>query len=171
MTFRLQICRSRIVDAIGDPTVRVDIKSIQSWAMTAQVATGYRVGRAFLAGDAAHRFPPTGGLGLNTGVADVHNLAWKLAWVIAGRADEALLDTYERERRPVGAPPPPTRWPTSTDMFDVVATLGLPRRAVRMLPRAVAAIPRLAPAAPRAGTHPWAHQDGISAASLGQVAG
>jgi hypothetical protein len=101
----------------------------------------------FLAGDAAHRFPPTGGLGLNTGVADVHNLAWKLAWVIAGR-DEALLDTYERERRPVGTAATADSVANFDGMFDVVATLGLPRRAVRMLPQAVAAIPDWVPRRP-----------------------
>ena len=146
--FPAAICRRHIIDAIGDPAVRVDIKSIQTWAMTAQVATDYRVGRVFLAGDAAHRFPPTGGLGLNTGVADVHNLAWKLAWVIAGRADEALLDTYERERRPVGAAATADSVANFDGMFDVVATLGLPRRAVRMLPQAVAAIPDWVPRRP-----------------------
>jgi 2-polyprenyl-6-methoxyphenol hydroxylase-like FAD-dependent oxidoreductase len=146
--FPAAICRRHIVDAIGDPTVRVDIKSIQPWAMTAQVATAYRVGRAFLAGDAAHRFPPTGGLGLNTGVADVHNLAWKLAWVMGSRAGEALLDTYERERRPVGAAATADSVANFDGMFDVVATLGLPRRAVRMLPRAVDAIQDWAPRRP-----------------------
>jgi len=55
----------------------------------------------FLVGDSAHRFPPSGGLGLNTGVQDAHNLAWKLAWVERGLAAPALLDTYEAERRPV----------------------------------------------------------------------
>jgi hypothetical protein len=69
--------------------------------MTAEVAERFRVGRVFLAGDAAHRFPPTGGFGLNTGVQDVHNLAWKLALVLTGRAPAALLDTYEQERQPV----------------------------------------------------------------------
>jgi 2-polyprenyl-6-methoxyphenol hydroxylase-like FAD-dependent oxidoreductase len=146
--FPAAICRRHVVDAIGDPAVRVDIKSIQTWAMTAQVASHYRIGRVFLAGDAAHRFPPTGGLGLNTGVADVHNLAWKLAWVIAGRSDEALLDTYERERRPVGAAATADSVANFDGMFDVVATLGLPRQAVRMLPQAVAAIPDWVPRRP-----------------------
>jgi hypothetical protein len=69
--------------------------------MTAQIAARYRHGRIFLAGDAAHRFPPSGGLGLNTGIADAHNLAWKIAALRRGWAAPDLLDTYETERRPV----------------------------------------------------------------------
>jgi hypothetical protein len=69
--------------------------------MSKQVAVNYRKGRVILAGDAAHRFPPTGGFGLNSGVQDAHNLAWKLAYVLEGRAAEQLLDTYDVERRPV----------------------------------------------------------------------
>jgi 2,4-dichlorophenol 6-monooxygenase len=69
--------------------------------MSAQVAERYRHGRTFLVGDAAHRFPPTGGLGLNTGVADVHNLIWKLAAVEAGWLDPAALASFEAERKPV----------------------------------------------------------------------
>jgi hypothetical protein len=68
--------------------------------MSRQVATQFRRGRVFLAGDAGHRFPPTGGYGLNTGVQDAHNLAWKLAFVIKGLASR-LLDTYDIERRPI----------------------------------------------------------------------
>ena len=74
---------------------------ISNWHMSAQIADTYRSGRTYLVGDAAHRFPPTGGLGLNTGVADVHNLVWKIAAVEAGWADPSILDTYEAERRPV----------------------------------------------------------------------
>ena len=94
-------CRGYIIDAIGDPDVGVDIRGIGTWHMTAQVARRFRSGRVFLLGDAAHRFPPTGGLGLNSGVADAHNLVWKLAAVLDGSASPDLLDTYEQERRPV----------------------------------------------------------------------
>ncbi|GAA2052782.1 FAD-dependent monooxygenase [Catenulispora yoronensis] len=65
-------------------------------------AERYRVGRVFLAGDAAHTHSPAGGQGMNTGLLDVANLSWKLAAVLRGRAGEALLDTYESERYPVG---------------------------------------------------------------------
>jgi 2-polyprenyl-6-methoxyphenol hydroxylase-like FAD-dependent oxidoreductase len=87
----------------GLPDVEV---SAVSWAsaynMNARLADRYRDGRVFLAGDAAHIHPPTGGQGLNTSVQDAYNLGWKLAAVLAG-APAALLDTYENERRPVAA--------------------------------------------------------------------
>ncbi|QEO18156.1 FAD-dependent oxidoreductase [Acetobacter vaccinii] len=70
------------------------------YTMNARLADHYRVGRVFIAGDAAHVHPPTGGQGLNTSVQDVYNLGWKLAAVLAG-APEALLDSYEAERRPI----------------------------------------------------------------------
>jgi len=146
--FPAEVCRRYIVDAIGDDTVDVEIKSIQSWAMHAQVATCYRMGRVFLAGDAAHRFPPTGGLGLNTGAADVHNLAWKLAWVIAGRADQSLLETYEQERHAVGVAATADSVTNFDGLLEVVAALGLPRRAIRLLPRIVPAIPHWLPRRP-----------------------
>jgi 2-polyprenyl-6-methoxyphenol hydroxylase-like FAD-dependent oxidoreductase len=75
-----------------------------SWAsvfsMNARLADTYRQGRVFLAGDAAHVHPPTGGQGLNTSLQDAYNLGWKLAAVLGG-AEESLLATYEEERRPV----------------------------------------------------------------------
>ena len=81
--------------------VPFEIIAATPWKMRFEVADAYRAGNAFLAGDAAHRFPPTGGLGLNSGLQDAHNLAWKLAAVVAGEAADPLLDTYERERQPV----------------------------------------------------------------------
>jgi hypothetical protein len=92
---------------IAERTERSDI-GIHSvhWAsayqMNARLADRYRDGRAFLIGDAAHIHPPTGGQGLNTSVQDAYNLGWKLAAVIGG-ASAILLDSYERERRPVAA--------------------------------------------------------------------
>jgi hypothetical protein len=94
-------CAALVRRAIGTDAYPFTIRTISPWTMTAQVAERYRGGRASLIGDAAHRFPPTGGLGLNTGVQDAHNLAWKLRAVEAGWSAAALLDTYETERRPV----------------------------------------------------------------------
>ncbi|MER6510454.1 FAD-dependent oxidoreductase [Nonomuraea sp. NPDC001636] len=87
--------------AIGDPGLKLEIVSVLGWRARGQVADRFRDGRIFLAGDAAHAVPPTGAFGLNTGVADAHNLAWKLARVLTGRSAPALLDTYHDERRPV----------------------------------------------------------------------
>ena len=88
--------------AVGAPNLEVKILGIAPWSASARVAEQYRHGRIFLAGDAAHEMPPTGGFGLNTGVQDVHNLAWKLAAVLRGVAGPSLLETYNEERQPVG---------------------------------------------------------------------
>ncbi|MBO2455216.1 FAD-dependent monooxygenase [Actinomadura barringtoniae] len=76
---------------------------ITRWAIEGVVASRFQDGRVFLLGDAAHRHPPTGGLGLNAAIQDTANLAWKLAAVLRGEAGAALLDTYEPERRPTTA--------------------------------------------------------------------
>ncbi|SMD25718.1 FAD-dependent monooxygenase [Kibdelosporangium aridum] len=91
----------RIREVLGLPDLEVALHHVTNWTVEALVADRFRVGRVLLAGDAAHRQPPTVGLGLNSGIQDAHNLAWKLAAVINGRADDSLLDTYEAERRPV----------------------------------------------------------------------
>ncbi|CBJ25915.1 Monooxygenase [Ectocarpus siliculosus] len=105
----------------GGGVLDIEICSVRPWTMNALVAdryftggfssegtgvaaeqgTGVESGGVFLAGDAAHQFPPAGGFGLNTGVQDAHNLAWKLAAVHHGLASPDLLLTYEQERRPV----------------------------------------------------------------------
>lgn len=73
------------------------------WTDNTRQAAAYRSGRVLLAGDAAHVHPPFGGQGLNLGVGDAMNLGWKLGAVVAGWAPEGLLDTYDAERRPLGA--------------------------------------------------------------------
>ncbi|MGH8904250.1 MAG: FAD-dependent monooxygenase [Egibacteraceae bacterium] len=74
---------------------------ISTFRIHRRLAETYRRGRMLLAGDAAHIHSPFGGQGMNTGIGDAENLAWKLAVVANGRADQALLDSYEAERRPV----------------------------------------------------------------------
>src|SRR5688572_2833313 len=95
-------CAAVVRKAVGVPDLDVKILGIDPWTAAAEVAECYRAGRVFLAGDAAHHMPPTGGFGLNTGVQDAHNLAWKLAAVLKGWASPGLLDTYGVERRPYG---------------------------------------------------------------------
>ncbi len=96
-------CLEIVRAAVGLPDLAVEILSVLPWVAAAQIATQLAVGRVFLAGDAAHIMPPAGGFGLNTGVQDAHNLAWKLAAVLRGGAAPALLTTYAAERRPVAA--------------------------------------------------------------------
>lgn len=89
-------------NAIG-AEVEFEVVSVREWlAGLAVVADRYRRGRVFLAGDAVHLFTPSGGFGFNTGADDAANLAWKLAAVVEGWAPDALLDSYETERRPIG---------------------------------------------------------------------
>ncbi|MGB6179773.1 MAG: FAD-dependent monooxygenase [Rhodococcus sp. (in: high G+C Gram-positive bacteria)] len=78
-----------------------ELESTGKWVMTSQIADTFRQDRLLVLGDAAHRFPHTGGFGLNSGVQDAHNLAWKLDAILSGKASPALLDTYSTERRPV----------------------------------------------------------------------
>jgi hypothetical protein len=86
---------------VGVPDLPVRIDGYTRWRATAAVARHFREGRIFIVGDAAHLMPPNGGFGGNTGIHDAHNLAWKLALVLKGQADDRLLDSYAVERRPV----------------------------------------------------------------------
>jgi 2,4-dichlorophenol 6-monooxygenase len=85
--------------ALGIPDLPVKIHKITRWSVEAVMASAFRVGRVLLLGDAAHRHPPTGGLGLTSAIHDAQNLCWKVAAVLAGQASPALLDTYQAERR------------------------------------------------------------------------
>ena len=100
--FTSERCAALIRQATGVADLAIEVLGVSPWEASAVVADRYRDGPVFLAGDAAHEMPPTGGFGLNTGVQDVHNLAWKLAAVLHGQADPLLLDTYHAERQPLG---------------------------------------------------------------------
>lgn len=89
-------------DAVGAP-FEVEFEHIGFWDLRFAIADRYRVGRVFIAGDAAHSHPPYGGYGVNSGLEDARNLGWKLAATLQGWGGEALLDSYDAERRPVFA--------------------------------------------------------------------
>lgn len=92
---------ARVRLTIGIDDLAIEVLTTSHWQFEGVVADRFRVQSAFLVGDAAHRHPPTGGLGLNCAVQDVNNLVWKLDAVLQGTAGDALLDSYERERRPL----------------------------------------------------------------------
>jgi len=91
----------RMRELLKLPDLTPDIIGIGHWVVEGVLADRYRYDRIFLVGDAAHRHPPTTGLGLNSAIQDAHNLAWKLNAVLRGAAPDALLNTYEAERRPI----------------------------------------------------------------------
>lgn len=108
-------CMALVRTAVGVPDLPVEVLRAAPWTSAARVATRFREGRVFLAGDAAHEMPPAGGFGMNTGMQDVHNLAWKLAAVLTRWAEPALLETYEREREPV------VRWTTDQTLRNLAS--------------------------------------------------
>ena len=87
-------------DRLGIPDFDPKVHLITRWSVEGLLASSTTIGRVFLVGDAAHRHPPTGGLGLNSAVHDVYNLCWKIAHVLQGKAGAALLETYQPERFP-----------------------------------------------------------------------
>ncbi len=86
---------------VGDPDLQIELISANTWTVNNMYATNLQKGRVFVMGDAAHRHPPSNGLGSNTSIQDAFNLAWKLAAVVKGQATPKLLDSYTAERAPV----------------------------------------------------------------------
>jgi 2-polyprenyl-6-methoxyphenol hydroxylase-like FAD-dependent oxidoreductase len=108
------------------------IRSTGTWTMTSQMAATFRRGPMLLIGDAAHRFPHTGGFGLNSGVQDAHNLAWKLAAILDSGAPDSLLDTYETERRPVVTRFAEQSTNNHFKLDEVTAPLGITNRSLHL---------------------------------------
>ena len=86
---------------VGDPALEIELLSASTWTVNNMYATHMQKDRVFIMGDAAHRHPPSNGLGSNTSIQDAFNLAWKLAAVIKGQAGAGLLDSYSKERAPI----------------------------------------------------------------------
>jgi 2,4-dichlorophenol 6-monooxygenase len=111
--------------ALGLPDHPMKIHKITRWSVDAVMASAFRAGRVFLIGDAAHRHPPTGGLGLTSAIHDAQNLCWKLALVLAGHASPALLDSYQDERRPADERNAQRSLENALNHFEIAAALGV----------------------------------------------
>nr|BAK05913.1 predicted protein [Hordeum vulgare subsp. vulgare] len=125
--FSAKVCEQIIVKLVGWEPADIQVLDIKPWAMHAEVAEKY-VGcdnRLILVGDAAHRFPPAGGFGMNTGVQDAHNLAWKLCLLLNGIANPSIIQTYESERRPVAIFNTELSLENFKAAMSIPATLGL----------------------------------------------
>ncbi|MEM9519665.1 MAG: FAD-dependent monooxygenase [Actinomycetota bacterium] len=114
-----------VIRAAAGTDIDATILGRGTWWMSAQTAASMGRGRIFLAGDAAHRFPPTGGLGLNSGVADIHGLLWRIAAVRNAWADASLLDSYEQERLPVARHNSDQSLMNAMKMLHLAVALGL----------------------------------------------
>ena len=118
---------NRIKEALGIEQIDINIKSISYWKMTLQTAEKWNHKNIYLIGDAAHCFPPTGGLGMNSGIGDAHNLGWKIAQSIYSQSNTSLLSSYENERRPVVENNGNESLENYERFFDVFKSLGIPK--------------------------------------------
>ena len=130
---------------IGEHPMR--IHKITRWSVDAVLASKFKVGRVFLLGDAAHRHPPTGGLGLTSAIHDAQNLCWKLKAVLSGAASPRLLETYEAERRPVDQRNCQRSLENAVNHFAIGGELGIspensPERNLELLRRVWSAEPQ-----------------------------
>lgn len=154
-----QRCTELLRAGTGVPDLQPEILAVMPFVMGGQVATAFRAGRTFLVGDAAHRTTPVGGIGMNTAIHGAHNLGWKLAWVLRGWAGEALLDSYEAERRPIGTE-------------NVLRSLRLgPQRAGEGLAwdievRYASAVVEAGPGTGERAPHAWLRRDGARISTL-----
>ncbi|UDY23403.1 FAD-dependent oxidoreductase [Nocardioides sp. Kera G14] len=123
-----EMAKGIVRDLLGMPDLEPEITGYSLWGVNEMYATHLQKGRVFIAGDAAHRHPPSNGLGSNTSVQDSYNLAWKIAAVLRGQAAPSLLESYSAERAPV-AKRIVTRANRSArefgDLFEALGVVGL----------------------------------------------
>ncbi|RSL91330.1 hypothetical protein CEP51_000332 [Fusarium floridanum] len=122
-TWSQELAQTTVAAAIGQE-VPFEVLSYRPWLLSRKVANHYRQGNIFLVGDAAHSFPPTGGLGLNSGIADAHNLAYKIAAVHHGWATPSILQTYEDDRRQIALVNSAQSVKNGKKIFSFLKTLG-----------------------------------------------
>ncbi|KAJ9139161.1 2,4-dichlorophenol 6-monooxygenase [Pleurostoma richardsiae] len=122
-TWNEGLCRTVVTAAIGHD-IPYDVLSYRPWILSRKVAKEYRRGNIFLVGDAAHSFPPTGGLGLNSGIADAHNIVYKIAAVHQGWAGASILDSYESDRRQIALVNSAQSVKNGKKIFSFLKTLG-----------------------------------------------
>ena len=115
----------RVQELIGDDSIKVKLKNMSIWKTNECYAEQYSKSRVYCLGDAVHRHPPHNGLGSNTCIQDAFNLAWKMAYVLKGRADPSLLSTYNEERQPIGKYIVRRANDTARLHFSLYKTLGL----------------------------------------------
>ncbi|MEF3365164.1 FAD-dependent monooxygenase [Methylocystis sp. 9N] len=180
--------KAMIQKAVGRSDFDIEIIATGLWELSALIADRFALGRIFLAGDAAHTLPPArGGYGANTGIEDVHNLAWKIASVLAGESRPELLDSYDAERRPIAwlrhsqifARPDYARYARPTDkdvpiIDDDAMELGQLYRSSAVLGAGADLPPALRPDqwAGQPGTrapHVWVSKDGARSSTLDLV--
>ncbi|GER30071.1 3-(3-hydroxy-phenyl)propionate/3-hydroxycinnamicacid hydroxylase [Striga asiatica] len=140
--FSPRMCEKLIIKLVGREISDINVVGVRPWVMHAEVADAFLAGdnRIILAGDAAHRFPPSGGFGMNTGIQDAHNLAWKLASVIKGIAQPSILSTYESERRQIALYNTALSVENFKAAMEVPAALGLNPRIANSVHRTVNSI-------------------------------
>jgi putative polyketide hydroxylase len=153
--FTKQRCTEWIRAGVGVPDLKVEVLSITKWQMNAVVGRKLIEGRVVLMGDAAHMFPPTGGLGVNTGMQGMHNGIWKLALFLRGKAGFELWRTYETERRPVA------RWAADQSYHNSRQVVQLAR-----LSRGLAADNDLSPEEVIAATRRYGNHLGLELGSI-----
>jgi 2,4-dichlorophenol 6-monooxygenase len=117
--------RQIVWSMIGDSSIPIKIGAMNKWLINRATAQRYASGRVICAGDAVHRHPPNNGLGSNTCIADSYNLAWKLAFVIQGKAHPSLLDTFNAERQPIGKRVVERAFKSLEENRSMMSTLGL----------------------------------------------